>query len=293
MKDRKRQVTRTAQKLFVEKGVTNTSVQDIIDKSQISKGTFYNYFSSKNECLIAILENIHDETLLKRREILVGQNIANKDILAKQISIRIMINREHNLIPIFQAVHHSGDLDLKAAVKRYQLAEFAWLTERLIDVYGDESISIAPDCAVIMHGIIQHMMHIGRNWSKRKITPTELIDFTIRRMDAVVANMIKTKDNFFEEDIFLGENVNKKVYTKSEILAQMDEFNRTVSETPTSDSNQLIQFIIEEINAEIPRVAIMESVNRSFREAFTGTNEENQAEELATNIWGYIDTLKK
>ena len=57
MNDRKQQVLLTAQQLFVEKGFSATSVQDILDEAKISKGTFYNYFSSKNECLIAILDN--------------------------------------------------------------------------------------------------------------------------------------------------------------------------------------------------------------------------------------------
>ena len=54
MNNKKHQVLLTAQRLFIEKGFAATSVQDIINESKISKGTFYNYFSSKNECIIAI-----------------------------------------------------------------------------------------------------------------------------------------------------------------------------------------------------------------------------------------------
>ncbi len=52
MNNRKQQVVKNAHHLFfVEKGFQAISIQDIIDYSGISKGTFYNYFSSKNELL--------------------------------------------------------------------------------------------------------------------------------------------------------------------------------------------------------------------------------------------------
>src|SRR6185312_3572892 len=106
MNDRKRQVLLTAQRLFVEKGFSATSIQDILDESRISKGTFYNYFTSKNECLMAMLENARDEATVRRQELLIGRDISDKGILAEQILVRMRVNREQNLIPIFEAVFH-------------------------------------------------------------------------------------------------------------------------------------------------------------------------------------------
>lgn len=292
MNDRKRQVIKVAKELFIKNGVTSTSIQDIIDESQISKGTFYNYFSSKNACLIAILEQGNNETYLRRQEILNRQDISNKEVLAKQISIHMLVNREQNLIPIFQAIHFSGDEDLKAAVRRYQLEELAWLTERLVDVYGGDSAAAAPDCAVIMYGIIQHLMHIGKVWSKREPTPTELVNFAMRRIDVMMADMMHMKDTFLEQDIFLNTHINKQVYTKQEIVEQLVTFNNDVKSEKKLENNQFIQFMIDEIQAESPRISIIKSVNHSFREVYTNTDYEHQAKELSANIWRYIDTLK-
>ena len=47
-------IMRTAEKLFFEKGFAETSIQDILDALEISKGGFYHYFESKN----ALLEEI-------------------------------------------------------------------------------------------------------------------------------------------------------------------------------------------------------------------------------------------
>ena len=110
LNERKRKVIEAAQHLFIEKGFASASVQDILDVAKISKGTFYNYFSSKNECLIAILENGREETVMRRQELLVEKDPADKEILANQISVRQQVNRDFNLMPILEALFHSGTL---------------------------------------------------------------------------------------------------------------------------------------------------------------------------------------
>lgn len=58
MNERKKHVAETALKLFQEKGIQHTSIQDIVKAASISKGTFYNYFTSKNDCVAEILEDL-------------------------------------------------------------------------------------------------------------------------------------------------------------------------------------------------------------------------------------------
>src|SRR5690625_395145 len=292
MNDRKRQVIAIAKELFIKNGVTTTSVQDIITAAEISKGTFYNYFPSKSACLIAILEQGNVETSLRRREILSGQDPSDKKIIARQISIHLLVHREHNLIPIFQAIHYSDDQDLKASVKKYQFEELAWLTRRLVDIYGEESATAAPDCAVMLYGIVQFLMHIRRNWSKKNFESTDVIDFAIRRTDAIMADMIQTKDTFLEQDIFLKAHKNKVHYSKSELIEQMKAFISSMKDQAAPEHNQLIQFMIDEIQVESPRISIIESVNRSFREIYSNTEYGHEAKELSAKIWAYIDTMK-
>ncbi len=48
----------TAERLFYQKGYTQTSVRDIIDAIGIAKGTFYHYFDSKVDLLDELIERI-------------------------------------------------------------------------------------------------------------------------------------------------------------------------------------------------------------------------------------------
>ncbi|WP_454690627.1 TetR/AcrR family transcriptional regulator [Achromobacter aloeverae] len=43
-----------AETLFLEKGVEATTISEIVDAARVAKGTFYHYFPSKHEMLIAL-----------------------------------------------------------------------------------------------------------------------------------------------------------------------------------------------------------------------------------------------
>ena len=47
--DKKQRLLDTAFSLFTDKGIKNTSIQEIVDKANIAKGTFYLYFKDKYE----------------------------------------------------------------------------------------------------------------------------------------------------------------------------------------------------------------------------------------------------
>ena len=63
-------------KVFLEKGISNTTVRDIIRKTSLASGTFYNYFKSKEEVLIAAL----DESAIE-----IGQELRSQRKDAKNL----------------------------------------------------------------------------------------------------------------------------------------------------------------------------------------------------------------
>ncbi|KPL15996.1 hypothetical protein AMJ74_00150 [candidate division WOR_3 bacterium SM1_77] len=55
---RENEILETARIFFFQKGYEATTIQDIIDKLAIAKGTFYHYFKSKDELLDALVDHI-------------------------------------------------------------------------------------------------------------------------------------------------------------------------------------------------------------------------------------------
>jgi len=64
---KKKELVDTAEKLFLEKGYEETSIEDILKATALSKGGFYHYFKSKDEILAESISNFA-ERLLKELE---------------------------------------------------------------------------------------------------------------------------------------------------------------------------------------------------------------------------------
>jgi AcrR family transcriptional regulator len=56
--ERKNQILDAASEVFVEKGVYETRMDDIVKESGLSKGTLYWYFKSKDEIVLSIFERM-------------------------------------------------------------------------------------------------------------------------------------------------------------------------------------------------------------------------------------------
>ncbi|HSI65884.1 MAG TPA: TetR/AcrR family transcriptional regulator [Planococcus sp. (in: firmicutes)] len=63
--------------LFERKGFSETSIQDIVESLGVTKGTFYYYFNSKEQLLMAIHLGYIDD-LLQRQEGILKQTVASR-----------------------------------------------------------------------------------------------------------------------------------------------------------------------------------------------------------------------
>lgn len=67
--EKENRLLETAFKLFTEKGIKSTSIQDIVDNANVAKGTFYLYFKDKYE--------IRDVLITKKSEKLFSEALSN------------------------------------------------------------------------------------------------------------------------------------------------------------------------------------------------------------------------
>jgi AcrR family transcriptional regulator len=59
--ERRREIISASRSLFLDQGYEKTTMQDIMTKLQIAKGTTYHYFKSKEELLDAVVAEMVDE----------------------------------------------------------------------------------------------------------------------------------------------------------------------------------------------------------------------------------------
>ena len=60
---RRTEITSAATRVFAERGVTNTTVSDIVKAAGVAQGTFYLYFESKDDVVLAVVEQMGSEML--------------------------------------------------------------------------------------------------------------------------------------------------------------------------------------------------------------------------------------
>lgn len=292
MNNRKRQVLEHAQQLFLEKGAAATSIQDILTKANISKGTFYNYFSSKNDCLKAIVTLGEEETHLRREELLIGQDRTDKEIFVQQIAVRVQVNSDHNLIPIIEAIFHSGENDLSEFARKSHLKELHWIANRFVDIYGEKMKIYAADCAVLFIGMLQHTLYFRKSNMTKNYEPIDVTRYIMRRIDQMIPSMMATDDALFGESLFqvIHAQDGADELLMEDILERLASFHQQLQREKDEQNSQFVTFLQDELIAEAPRLQLIEAILRSFRQAFKDTPHEFTVIKLISDIWIHLQS---
>ncbi len=88
---RKKELIEAAERLFITEGYEQTAISDIVKAVNVSQGTFYYYFESKEDALVAVL--VKRMATLERE---IGQ-IATESGLDEAVKLNAMINRFINV----------------------------------------------------------------------------------------------------------------------------------------------------------------------------------------------------
>ncbi|MCI1072197.1 TetR/AcrR family transcriptional regulator [Lactococcus lactis] len=74
----KQRVIEVAANLFIQKGYTYTSMDEVVQKSEVSKSNVYYHFSNKEELLLAVIDYWIDAYQIKIEEMLEQNNLSLK-----------------------------------------------------------------------------------------------------------------------------------------------------------------------------------------------------------------------
>ncbi|ANU16565.1 TetR family transcriptional regulator [Planococcus maritimus] len=279
MNPKKQQIINAAHHLFIKKGYNASSIQDILDEAGISKGTFYNYFTSKSECLIALMESIAEDIRSARISVAFGESPSDPDLFAKQLAIRIRMNHEKNLFSLYESIFYSQDEELKAFGKSQYILELKWLSSRIIDLFGEKVRPYALENAAIANGALQQLMHVWRFGTEQQLPLDELTDYIVHRMKQAVEIQLKDGKQFLSEGL-LGQPQQPPALSDS--VPQLQAF---AEQAENDDVKQLLTFLADELTAEHPRNAVLSSVLTSLGQT---TESEAGLQRLLEQLWRQI-----
>lgn len=102
--ERRKEILDAAMKLFLSKGYEKTSVEDITNDMQVAKGSFYNYFKSKQEVFEACILLVANVTVDKYLIILNNGEKPVLERLIEYIEYNFELSKQENN-ELFEAIH--------------------------------------------------------------------------------------------------------------------------------------------------------------------------------------------
>jgi AcrR family transcriptional regulator len=95
---RKAQILKAAETVFSRKGYERATTREIADAADVSEGTIYNYFGSKNDLLNAVARSFADDIT---NEIASMESNSLQEMMIELLTARLRSGRERRLLMLF------------------------------------------------------------------------------------------------------------------------------------------------------------------------------------------------
>ncbi|MFC4558433.1 TetR/AcrR family transcriptional regulator [Virgibacillus kekensis] len=178
MKDR---MTAESIRLFEKNGFSQTSIQDIVNALRVTKGTFYYYFSSKEQLLMEIHLEYISNLLGRQQKIMDNTGLSQKEKLWEIIKLLIkdITDKGPSARVFFREIRHLTD-DNIANIKQKR-DQFRLNIEKIIHE-GIEEREFRQNLRtdMITFGILG-ITNYSYQWYKPdgEVTPEELVDIYV------------------------------------------------------------------------------------------------------------------
>ncbi len=159
--ERRREIVDAAHKIFQKQQYEKTTMQDVMDRLGIAKGTIYHYFNSKEELFEAVIEQTVRE-YIERMQILLDET--DGDALER---LRVLIaasNVADEQGQMLEHLHHPGNIGVHTRQLALTLTKLAPLYAGVIQQGCEEGVFQTEhplECAEFVLAGIQFLSDIG------------------------------------------------------------------------------------------------------------------------------------
>lgn len=155
---RRAEILDEALRIFLERGYDNVSLNDVIGEAGLSKGMFYHHFESKEDLLVALFDQVSDQTYETLRPILDQQGIDPlrrlQNVLNRSALLRLEQAEETR--SVFAAFHKPESAHLYDGIARAWMERFRPVLTDIIEQGVREKIFETFDPEGVAQMLLEH-----------------------------------------------------------------------------------------------------------------------------------------
>ncbi|WP_188207581.1 TetR/AcrR family transcriptional regulator [Alkalibacillus aidingensis] len=253
MQEKKKRIIAASVDLFAEKGFHATSVQEIVGRANVAKGSFYNYFQSKNELVHSIYDYYY-AVIQEQMDVAKQEGGSPKESLAKQLEVfyKVLLENKPLINMMINEKIPLGE-DMEGLLINIRRQNHEWLRTNVKAIYGERVRPYLLDVIVVLEGMLQGYA----NWlinDEESVDLNRLPTFIVERLDDVTEQLIakQVKPTITGTPKYLKE--------KSILLAKLrQKIQSTVSEEQTK-AEEAITALEKELNKQEQEAIIIDSL---------------------------------
>ncbi|QTD42641.1 TetR/AcrR family transcriptional regulator [Sporosarcina sp. Te-1] len=257
---KKEKIIEVAKQLFRTKGYHDTAIQDILENSKVSKGTFYNYFSTKSQLILYIIQKVDTKVEEQQNMLLLEGNLYDKQIFYSQLRVKHSIYGTEKISELYNISLGENDEALQKYMAESHYKELNWLAKRLIEVYGNEIEDSAMDLSTHFIGGLGYQFRYS-DQMKLNINNSDILDYNILRLEKNIEITKRTNQILFP---YKSPN---SIEDQEIVISKIQKLlNKAIRDYEFSKAEmEIIDFIDNEIQNSYIRWGVCEGAVRQLK----------------------------
>lgn len=200
--DKRKMIIESAIKLFAKKGFHATSIQDIADDVHMSKGAFYNFFSSKEQLHLAIFEYYFDY-MKSRMDEIEAEGLPPREEMMKQLYVPMekLPEQKEFIIMYMREQSSSINKELRKLMEDSMREMYQWYKKILREIYGDEIDPFIGDLILSLESMRSGYLGVSI-FQEMSIDEKHLPRFLMNRMDELVQAFMQGEKTIVDSQNF-------------------------------------------------------------------------------------------
>ncbi|WGG46131.1 helix-turn-helix domain containing protein [Rossellomorea sp. DA94] len=261
MKEKEKLIIETSIKLFATKGFNATSVQEIVNECDISKGAFYLYFKSKEALLLAIM-NYYFTMITDKVNEIENEDLSPYDKFQKQLECQLIEICKHKEFIIMQIRENAMPFndEIHDLLSEMKMNTHRYYRRRLFGIYGKKIEPYFWDITMMIQGFFHSYLELVM-LDKIDLDFSYLSHFILRRTDDLVDGLLKSGDkpvlSFEKLDDLVKDFTSSSRITESTLIHMIQDALEVAEDESIRISLEVIR---EEIQKDETRPVVIKGM---------------------------------